>query len=209
MTATTGPTSETDEPTISHTARLVETHRIMLDPRTLPGGSAAALDVARLHAEAYARARGFEIIGMSGVTTIDPPATGVQFTVTVGSGDIALDQRTPGVLDRWRWSGGAFDWWRNVLNRNDGREGRLLTLIDDNGRRRQGRITGIRPGPIPGTASLEGEFTDGLTPNGFHGFGSPRDGDPSWMTPGALPTAVDRQPPWAKRSDPDFEDDQP
>ncbi|QFP94690.1 hypothetical protein I5G59_gp70 [Mycobacterium phage LilMcDreamy] len=193
---TTGPTSAIDEPSISHTSELVERHRI-----TIPEGAVGdPVAVARLHAEAYARARGFELrpgslqVLMRNSTSPfrEPTFMGVAFDVVVGKGDLHLDQRTPGKLDRWRWSGGAFDWWRDIFNRADGREGRLLTLVDDNGRRRQGRITGIRPGPIPGTASLEGEFTDGLSPNGFAGFGNPKSlGDPTrepgtWAGPDAL-----------------------
>lgn len=88
---------------VTHTARLVETHRI-----TLPvGATGDNVAVARLHAEAYARAHGFaldacefSVLGING-------RTGVQFTVTVGVGDIHNDQRTPGVLDTWTWSARA------------------------------------------------------------------------------------------------------
>lgn len=53
---TTGPTSE-DDPRVSHSCDLVERHRI-----TLPvGATGDNVAVARLHAEAYARARGFEL----------------------------------------------------------------------------------------------------------------------------------------------------
>lgn len=112
---------------VTHTSTLVEQHRI-----TIPAGSTGDnVAVARLHAEAYARARGFELrAGSIGVVMRnstsphrDDEFLGVTFDVVVGKGDIHHDQRIPGVLDRWTWSGPAVAWWRNILNRADGREG--------------------------------------------------------------------------------------
>ena len=193
---TDGATSETD-PRITHTSRLVETHRI-----TLPAGATGDnVAVARLHAEAYARARGFELgAGEFSVLGINGPhgRSGVQFTLTVGVGDIALDQRVPGVLDRWTWSAGAVEWWQRHLGAPSAK---LLSLVDAAGRRRTGRLTGLRPDG-DGVA-VEGEFVG--SPGGFHG---------RWLGNDALHgllggAAGDGTPPWIKRTDPDYTDPQP
>lgn len=167
------------------------------------GATGDNVAVARLHAEAYARARGFELpaskIGvLARAGSIDGEFLGVTFDVVVGKGDIHLDQRVPGVLDRWRWSAEAMNWWRDIFNRADGREGRILSLVDAQDRRRLGRITGVRPvSGDPHAVTIEGQFLDG------------EGGDPSWLTPGAVPNAdvaADQRPPWARRADPDFTD---
>ncbi|UXE04443.1 hypothetical protein SEA_FUNSIZED_72 [Mycobacterium phage Funsized] len=122
---------------VTHTSTLVEQHRI-----TIPvGATGDNVAVARLHAEAYARARGFEIapgsfsvIAQNSTSPHTGPGwLGVAFDVVVGKGDIHLDQRVPGVLDRWTWSGPAVAWWRDIFNRADGRQGRVLAAIDENG----------------------------------------------------------------------------
>lgn len=93
-------------------------HRI-----TLPiGATGDNVAVARLHAEAYARAHGFEIgAGSFTVLAQNSPAhgqqyLGVAFTETVGRGDIHTDQRVPGVLDTWTWSAGAVERVWRLLN---------------------------------------------------------------------------------------------
>lgn len=135
----------------AHSCDLVERHRI-----TLPvGATGDNVAVARLHAEAYARARGFELSAgsMSVTQSLNPDGgyLGVAFDVTVGKGDIALDQSVPGVLDRWTWSGGAVQWWRRVLNNGDGRQGRVLARRDDLDRGRR-----VVPGPWRGPEALHG-----------------------------------------------------
>lgn len=114
---------------MTHTSTLVERHRI-----TIPvGATGDNVAVARLHAEAYARARGFEIPAGSFSVIASTPngmpmvasggTLGVAFDVVVGKGDIHLDQRVPGVLDTWTWSAGVADWWRRWLP--GGRQGRV------------------------------------------------------------------------------------
>lgn len=166
------------EPTVTHTCDLVERHRITILNRDLPAGATDRVAVARLHAEAYARARGFEIAAgsfdvLSGSTTSPGSAfNGVAFDVVVGKGDIHLDQRVPGVLDRWTWSAGCVEWWQRRLGAPTAK---LLSLVDDSGRVRRGRVTGMRPGDRPDTVEVEGQFTD--APGGFHG---------TWLGPEAL-----------------------
>lgn len=188
---------------VTHTSTLVEQHRI-----TIPAGATGDnVAVARLHAEAYARARGFELkAGSIGVlmrnsTHPDTPGEylGVTFDVVVGKGDIHLDQRVPGVLDRWTWSGPAFEWWRNILNRADGREGRVLAAIDENGVRpyaKGGRVN-PRPGGVGDPNRAPGEWRGGPALRG-EGIGPVPGGGPQAGT-GDLP-------PWLRRSDPDFTD---
>ena len=135
---------------IAHTSRLCETHRIVMDGDALPGGYEAAMDVALMHAESYARSRGFELGRVSALHRSDGQV-GVEFVVYVGHGDIHLDQSTPGALDRWRWSGPAMSWWRDIFNRADGREGRVLSLVDA-AERRAGRVH-ARPGDPATTVS--------------------------------------------------------
>jgi len=203
---TAGATSEGEPDKINHAAKLVEQHRI-----TLPvGATGDNVAVARLHAEAYARARGFEIKpGSFNVLSHLSPAhgeerIGVSFELVVGTGDIDTSQHT----ERWTW-GGAIDWWRRLMG-PDQPEGKLLSLVDEAGRRRGGRITGMRPG-TPGSEGfeVEGRFTDGGQPSGFSGFANP-----GWLGPDALRgfdaakglgmfDAVDQSPPWMSRADGD------
>jgi len=153
MTTTAGATSEPETPPgISHTADLVERHRI-----TIPvGATGDNVAVARLHAQAYARAHGFElkpgsfhvIAANAAAKPSDPGWLGVAFDVMVGKGDIALDQRVPGVLDRWTWSGPRVEWWRRIFNRADGRQGRVLAAREENGR--------VLRGPWRGPDALHG-----------------------------------------------------
>ncbi|QOP65614.1 hypothetical protein SEA_SUIGENERIS_73 [Mycobacterium phage Suigeneris] len=160
----------------SHSSELVERHRI-----TLPvGATGDNVAVARLHAEAYARARGFDLsAGSLGVISrlgkVGDEYLGVAFDVVVGKGDIAMDQRVPGVLDRWTWSGGALQWWRKVLGNGDGRQGRVLARLDDLDRGRR-----VVPGPWRGADALNGLGLDQASQTGH-------------------PTvADDRRPPWMK-----------
>lgn len=213
-----GAISEADPstPTITHTCDLVERHRITILADHLPGKARDRVAVARMHAEAYARARGFEIKAGSfdvlNGSTLSPGSAfnGVAFEVTVGKGDIALDQRMPGVLDHWTWSAGVVEWWQRFLGRlSPGDGGKLLSLVDGKGKVRTGRITGMRPVPgDPGAVSVEGEFVDGS--GGFHGIGDPSRMPGDWRGPAALQglglgteANVDQRPPWMRRADGD------
>ncbi|AYB70611.1 hypothetical protein SEA_SERENDIPITOUS_70 [Mycobacterium phage Serendipitous] len=176
---TTGPTSAADL-RVSHSSTLLEQHRI-----TLPvGATGDNVAVARLHAEAYARARGFELsAGSIGVVSrlgkLGDEYLGVTFDVVVGKGDISTNQSVPGVLDRWTWSGGALQWWRKVLGNGDGRQGRVLARLDERDRGRR-----VVPGPWRGADAL----------NGFEQADQPG---------GPVVSAADQRPPWMKRADGD------
>lgn len=145
---------EHDNALATHSAELVERHRI-----TLPvGATDDNVAAARLVAESYAEAHGFEIrpgsFSVIASTNGLPIASqggylGVAFDVTVGRGDIALDQRVPGVLDCWTWSGPRLEWWRRIFNRADGRQGRRLAARDDVAGR-------VLPGPWGGADALRG-----------------------------------------------------
>ncbi|AGT12806.1 hypothetical protein PHELEMICH_68 [Mycobacterium phage Phelemich] len=166
---------------MTHTSTLLERHTI-----TLPvGATGDNVAVARLHAEAYARARGFELSAGS-ISVVARSANGlpiagnggylgVSFDVVVGKGDIALDQRVPGVLDRWTWSGGALQWWRKVLGNGDGRQGRVLARLDERDRGRR-----VVPGPWRGADALHG-FDQANQPGGP-----------------TVSAADDRVPPWMR-----------
>ena len=180
---------------MTHTADLVERHRI-----TIPVGSTGDnVAVARLHAEAYARARGFELSAVS-ISVIAAAGNGmpmvanggylgVAFDVVVGKGDIALDQRQPGVLDTWTWIAGMAEWWRRWLP--GGRQGRVITRPEDG----LASVTSIgNPLRHPsaewlGGGALRGE---GISPGPIPGAG-PQSG-------------TGQLPPWLRRIDPDFED---
>lgn len=185
---TTGQTSEpvqsvdTASAGVKHTADLIERHRIVINTADLPTGAKARTDVARLHAEAWARAHGLELGGMHSIagSSLFPEScyNGVEFEVTVGKGEIALDQRVPGVLDRWKWSA-RMEHWRRVFTGKDGRQGRRLAAREDvsqrvlrgpwegvdrlhdghlsEGRARVGSITG---GVLGCTCHLGGPFVD-------------------------------------------------
>lgn len=162
----TGPTSEA---AIAHTCELVERHAIIVPANALPGGIKAAFDTAKLHAEAWARAHGgLEVANLKSHINEDTSA-GVIFEVHVGHGDIALDQRVAGVLDRWRWSA-RMTWWRRVLTNADGRKGALLAKAEDGKasvtriHARTGSATGVEPGC---TCALGGPFTE-VCPVHFH-----------------------------------------
>lgn len=197
MTATGGPISAAEMPDdgtfasdlawaeavdaqqrVTHTSTLAERHVI-----TLPAGATGDnVAVARLHAEAYARARGFDLpAGSIGVLSrrgkLGDEYIGVTFDVVVGKGDISPDQRSPGVLDRWTWSGGALQWWRKVLGNGDGRQGRVLARLDERDRGRR-----VVPGPWRGADALHG-FDQANQPGG--------------------PTVADQMPPWMRRADGD------
>ncbi|QPX62184.1 hypothetical protein PBI_INDLOVU_69 [Mycobacterium phage Indlovu] len=132
----------------------MERHRI-----TLPvGATDDNVAAARLVAERYADAHGFEIAAGSfsviASTNGLPVASqggylGVAFDVVVGKGDIDCDQRVPGVLDRWSWSARML-WWRKVLTNGDGRQGRRLAARDDVAGR-------VLPGPWGGADALAGD----------------------------------------------------
>lgn len=127
------------EMALTHTCSLTERHEITraLVQRGFalpPSDYDEAIADSHRQAEVWSTAHGLEIVSGSaierrrtkdGVTIID---VGYTFTVTVGKGDIHLDQRTPGVLDTWRWSA-RFEWWRKVFNRMDGRQGRHLAEV--------------------------------------------------------------------------------
>lgn len=190
---------------MTHTSTLMEVHRI-----TLPvGATGDNVAVARLHAEAYARARGFEIRAGSfnvvqerGKLPTVRNLVGVEFEVVVGKGTIALDQRQPGTLDAWTWSAPAVAWWRAIFNRRDGRQGRVLARREDG----VASVTAL-PGVLgsawgdptrePGYVVPPIPSASGLSVGGMIG----RD-DPRWRGPDALagPQAgTGDMPPWMDR----------
>lgn len=230
-TSTGGPTSRTTDPAgtithsegVNHTATLLERHHI-----TIPvGATGDNVAVARLHAEAWARAHGFDIApGSFQVLATSPNGlpmrakggtVGVAFEVVVGKGDIHQDQRVPGVLDTWTWSQGQVE-----------RVGKLLANVI----RRDPRRT-IRPREdgvasvtaLPGT--LGPAFGDPTRPRGLgvpyapspagDGIDAPTIRKGEWHGPSALAHGgpvpgqgaqhgTGELPPWLRRSDPDFED---
>ncbi|AEJ95742.1 hypothetical protein FDI64_gp68 [Mycobacterium phage Zemanar] len=164
-----------------HRCRLVERHEISApvddeqpDISHYREAVAAMFDQAR----AWHAAHGLEPIDLARfartASANGQAAVGVQWTVTVGRGDISADQRLPGVMDSWKWSA-RFHHWRKVFNRMDGRQGRLLALRED-GRasvtplfrdHRSGQLTGhepvvgVRTGVVNGcTCHIGGPFKD-------------------------------------------------
>lgn len=174
---------------MTHTSTLVEQHRI-----TIPvGATGDNVAVARLHAEAYARARGFDIspgsfqviASTNGLPIAGKSGTlGVAFDVVVGRGDIHLDQRVPGVLDTWTWSAGAAEWWRRWLP--GGRQGRVIARPEDG----MATITSLprlgdptrEPGAWNGGPAIRGEGIGGPVPGqgAQHGTGQL----PPWLRRG-------------------------
>ena len=139
MTTTTGATSpEPHHGPVEHRCRLVERHEITtvadVDSVDYVDLYAALFDQAR----AWHAAHGLEPVDLAQINprpTTGPLAAvqavvGVEWTVTVGRGDISEDQRLPGVMDSWKWSA-RFHHWCKVFNRMDGRQGRLLALRED------------------------------------------------------------------------------
>ncbi|AGU91981.1 hypothetical protein ADAWI_68 [Mycobacterium phage Adawi] len=173
---------------MTHRCRLVERHEITtvadVDSVDYADLYAALFDQAR----AWHTAHGLEPVDLAQINprpTTGPLAAvqavvGVEWTVTVGRGDISEDQRLPGVMDSWKWSA-RFHHWRKVFNRMDGRQGRLLALRED-GRatvtklfpeatlapdqrppwmHRSTEVVGARTGPVDGcTCHLPGPFKD-------------------------------------------------
>ena len=139
---TTGPTlpePDAAHGSAEHRCRLVERHEISVPvPVAQPDISHYREAVAAMfdQARAWHAAHGLEPIDLARfartASADGQAAVGVQWTVTVGKGTIAADQRIPGVLDSWRWSA-RFQHWRKVFNRMDGRQGRLLVLREDDG----------------------------------------------------------------------------
>ncbi|QQV92962.1 hypothetical protein SEA_HYDRO_69 [Mycobacterium phage Hydro] len=181
---TTGPTSPEPDAahgSAEHRCRLIERHEISApvdeaNPMIehYREAVAAMFDQAR----AWHAAHGLEPIDLARfartASANGQAAVGVQWTVTVGRGDISADQRLPGVMDSWKWSA-RFHHWRKVFNRMDGRQGRLLALRED-GRasvtplfrdHRSGQLTGhepvvgVRTGVVNGcTCHIGGPFKD-------------------------------------------------
>ena len=124
-----------------HTAELVERHAIMLpllgvrqpDHRQYTD----EVDEARRRAHDWADAHGLELIGLGETVWSGGhergPAIGVTFGVVVGKGDISPDQRVPGALDSWRWSGPRMKWWQALFNQATSahRSGRLVARQAD------------------------------------------------------------------------------
>ena len=114
-----------------HTSVLVERHEISVPvPVAQPDISHYREAVAAMfdQARAWHADHGLEPIDLARfartASVNGQAAVGVQWTVTVGRGDISADQRLPGVMDSWKWSA-RFHHWRKVFNRMDGRQGRL------------------------------------------------------------------------------------
>jgi hypothetical protein len=108
----------------------MERHVILLPHGQLGDDDDTLVSVAKTHAERYALAHGFEIVRLHGDVygPLDGAAygIGVSFDLVVGKGDIAYDQRVPGALDAWRWSGPRMEFWRRLFNRTNGRQGRRI-----------------------------------------------------------------------------------
>ncbi|ABD58187.1 hypothetical protein PBI_COOPER_70 [Mycobacterium phage Cooper] len=122
---------------MEHRCRLVERHQITT---VVTEANVDRLDYADLYAALFDQARAWH--AAHGIAPVDlaqmsprphglsDAEVGVEWTVTVGRGDISEDQRLPGVMDSWKWSA-RFHHWRKVFNRMDGRQGRLLALRED------------------------------------------------------------------------------
>lgn len=198
MTTTDGD----DRPRIDHTESLIEHHRILVDPDEV-GGEDAAFDVCKLHAEAWARERGLDIVQMSRHMLSSGHRThkvGVAFDVTVGRTEHPVD-----APPNWTWSAGAVAHWHNQLARvAPGHVAPVVGVVDADGSRR------IRPRGDRVPAVLDHGGFDHPTvhkgelhPSGWLG------GDALLgPVPGAGPQAGTGQlPPWLRRGtdeDPDF-----
>lgn len=172
---------------LRHTAALVEQHRIEILATDMPGDARDRIEAAKAQAQRWANAHGVEIHpeAISGSSTRPGSAyNGVVFTVTVGKGDIHLDQRVPGVLDSWRWSA-RFEWWRKVFNRMDGRQGRHLAEVSTI------RTTTYDPHQYTGERPLVAGPTFG------GGGGGAIVAGPGFAYPGEV--VLDSPPPWARR----------
>lgn len=182
-TSTAGATSRTttSEPSIQHDAQLVERHSISLRAGDLPEDGAGAIDVLRLHAQAYARARGLELTSvMARVRTPVPDPReqiiAVEFDVVVGRGDIAASDDQ---LHGWTWSQGAVDWWRAIIERvATPRRQRLHVRETEDGKVIEGRFGDPRrmPGDWQGGPAIRGE--------GIAATPAPADQRPPWMRRG-------------------------
>ncbi len=207
----------TSEPRVSHTAELVERHRI-----TIPvGATGDNVAVARLHAEAYARERGFEIkpgsftviAASNGMPVVaEGGYLGVAFDVVVGKGDEPGD---------WTWSGPAASHWYNQLAKvAPGRTAPVIGVVDADGSRRirpRGGMTGQLPdgrhvpvrevsdNPLPHMRVDRGELHLGdpmRMPGDWRGpeaLGGPQPGQGAQAGTGELP-------PWLRRQDPGYDD---
>ena len=227
-TSTAGATSRTTSDGIRHNVELVERHSLSIRAGDLPDNGAGAIDVLRLHAQAYARDRGFEITGgiMARVSTPVPdPAEAriaVEFDVVVGKGELSLDRPED---DRWAWSYAAADHNWKLLDD-------LFTDPEDRPRPRRrvsvhpagaGGAGGGNVVPMPGVVLGPGGGGRGAPNGGIGGSGGGMPG--GWMggpairgkgissisTPGpeGAPGAADQRPPWLRRGDGWDEDDAP
>lgn len=127
-------------PLIKHTAVLSERHLVVVElpgrrHDVLPSEFPEIVSACERRARAWADAHGLELGGLGVYSSAScegkPARVGVSFEVVVGKGEIDADQSPAGHLDRWRWSGGRLDWWRNVFNRSDQREGRKLVAREE------------------------------------------------------------------------------
>ncbi|QHB37381.1 hypothetical protein I5G58_gp079 [Mycobacterium phage BirdsNest] len=183
-TSTAGATSRTtSSPSIQHDVELTERHSISLRAGDLPDNGAGAIDVLRLHAQAYARDRGFEITGgiMARVSTPVPDPReqiiAVEFDVIVGKGHLGIDRPED---DTWVWSFPALDHnWRlldGALSDPEDRPRRRRVNVRPEG---QGGAGGGKVVPMPGvvlgpggggvSGTISGQGGRGGMPGGWQG----------------------------------------
>lgn len=228
MTSTAGPTSRTTSSGRSPARTLTEHHSISVRAGDLPEDGAGAIDVLKLHAQAYARDRGFEIVSLSARVSTPVPdpreqRIAVEFDVVVGKGELALDRPED---DRWAWSYAAADHNWKLLDdlftdpedRPRVRGTRLrVRETGEGGKVIEGRFGDPRrmPGDWGGPAALRGE---GIAEHPVH----PAWSDPNHpvsrdlqatyappVPPATEPPAADQRPPWLRRGDGWDEEDAP
>ncbi|URC18180.1 hypothetical protein SEA_ZENTENO07_79 [Mycobacterium phage Zenteno07] len=198
---------EVDRATIRHNVELVERHSLSVRAGDLPDNGAGAIDVLRLHAQAYARDRGMELTNvMARVSTPVPDPReqriAVEFDVVVGKGELALDRPED---DRWAWSYGAVTHVKNLLDGVLGSAPRTRLRVretDDGGKVIEGRFGDPRrmPGGWQGGPAIRGEGITGKV-------GEPPFGPSTTVSLPELP--ADQRPPWLRRGDGWDEEDAP
>lgn len=174
---------EPAQPKVTHKCELVERHTITILIDDLPTGVNARVDVAKLHAEAWSRAHGLDLIGIHVISGsgMQPGSAynGVTFDVHVGHADISTDQRVPGALDTWTWSA-RVQWWAKLLRRI----GRPVTLATE-----AGRVVSGPWNPVDGerlVADARKTYNRAVADQ---------------ILSGQLHDEVDQRPPWLRRAD--------
>jgi len=122
---------------MTHTAELREVHVVRsiwpatVSARAIAGQHAEVRQAQLRIAQAWASSHGLEVEAHSDCYGTESGDYVIETTwvVTVGKGDIDVDQDPPGSLDRWRWSA-RVGHWRGLLQ-GLGREGRRLAVRED------------------------------------------------------------------------------